>query len=571
LGSALPRRGFQPPGYDELRRRLVKSRVLVLTGPAGSGKRTTALYVLRDQLDRDGKCGHVIELAPDWESPDPARLPAEPARGYLLDLRESIALLHRSLAQGLREHAGKLEAAGSYLVITATEQQWRECSDTFKKEHEPPAADEVIQQELDERAQAWLTRSKADPRLSGALSNVRSPADAVRLAAAITRAVDKGRPGIEQALDEFHHWARYLKEWFNRNPGERRRVLLVAAALVDGCTVDELFETAAALREAMRGRRLMDPPMAGAGRRSELEALGAEVDGTGAVSLSRHRPGLHDGVIDYVLQDFRDALVDGCWGWVTGPGFTATSTDLRRRLAGAIVGWAARFGEPAFLGRLPGLVRSEPEHRQLAGMLLEQAVLHPVIGPVTRRRAISMAEAPKTDQTLVELLGELSGRVIGVRFPTVALCILRGILQRDRPPEAATAWLTTLAEHGDNRRLVLYTVVAKWMSCPTYQRAGETAFVALMRPGPHTVAYRLLADACSDAGVLCLLMAGWRRLRRGGLPEEVTAELVRGWAAEIRAGRLRRGVAGDLLLLAIKGDLRATSPLVEEVLTLPDP
>src|ERR1022692_4204310 len=89
------------------------SNVLVLTGPVGSGRRTTALRVLLSAGVKDEKL-HSLIL--DWDSPRARQVPHTPGHGFILDLSE-FGTLSQNFYQGLIEYRLKAMENGSYLII----------------------------------------------------------------------------------------------------------------------------------------------------------------------------------------------------------------------------------------------------------------------------------------------------------------------------------------------------------------------------------------------------------------------------------------------------------------------
>lgn len=565
---------FVPPaGYESARKLLSPSQpVLILTGPTGSGKRTMALRLLWDRSrrhwDEAGAVLAIRELLPDWEEPNPRRLPVEREHGYLLDLGRHDQRLLWPFAKGLKDYAGQLNAAGSYLVVTGTDTHWQYCKGVLEQKRirldQPAPARSIVEQRVQEQRRGWLDHPAIRPLLAGRLA----PADAVRLAEAIERVPAADESGIGHARTEYlrGRWWPDLADWFTAHPRSAARALLIAAAVLDGCPADEIWQAGAALARRMGGDAQATDPLAGPGRTRLLEQLGVpDLRPDGVVSLSGQRPGFDGAVIDYVLAEHAE-LAGPLWRWIDDPVMTAGYVQLRiDRIARTIAGRAVRRERAAdFFTQLPGLADGPPGHRRLAQALLALTARDPVIGAEVRGRITRWAERPGTRELLVVAIAEVCGGALAEQFPVVALATLRRILlRRDSAAveRAALAALARVADRPDLRRLVLQVVV-RWMRQPDHRYAGGMAFLWLMHPGHGSVVSELTNQVADDPQVFRLLRLGWQWLPGTGVPEPRATELIAAWEAAARSGQLRRDVVADLLVLAIEDDVRrmATSP-----------
>ncbi|WP_405858649.1 hypothetical protein OG361_30645 [Streptomyces sp. NBC_00090] len=112
----------QPEGYDSALTALCERRLLVLTGPSGSGREAAAVNLLAEALvlsgaDGGGVCHRLLDpaavLAPDWEPP-------VKNSGYLALVEDGPAGARDFTALPRRLHAvvAALRAQGCHLVLT---------------------------------------------------------------------------------------------------------------------------------------------------------------------------------------------------------------------------------------------------------------------------------------------------------------------------------------------------------------------------------------------------------------------------------------------------------------------
>jgi hypothetical protein len=566
-----------PAEYEEARKQLTLSAsVLVLTGPRGIGKRTMALRLLLDcaELRRTGAGDLALkELVPDWEWPDAARLPVDSQQGYLLDLSGDDKLAMWPFAKGLRVHAEKLRSAGSFLVITTTDDLWRYCDRVFEEARlrlvALPGAREIAEQRLaGQHRRAERVKWLDHPMVRELLGDRTPPADAVRLAAAVAHATDEGEQGIDAAVDEFLHWRRYLRQWFGDHPAVDNRALMLAAAALDGSPEDDVFEAADTLLDLIPGDAAPISPLAGPGRTALLDTL--DVEPGEEVSIAGRRPGLDDAVLDYVLDEYPQ-VQEYLYDWIVDLAFAPVPIEQRdaraARVARVLTGLAARRGEQVVLDRLPALAGGDDAHRGFAARLLALAVLDPVVGAAARRRIVEWAEREVTSQPLVASIAEICGEAFGHQRPTAATAILGRILRHHATTNgngategnvpAALGALLRVADQGERHRLVLGAVV-RWLSSQTDRYAGGRGFVELVQPdGAESVVARLLEEAETDSEAFGQLAAGWRLLPGSGVPDETIHELISAWVGAAAAGELRRELATDLLVLAMEEDIRS--------------
>jgi hypothetical protein len=557
----------EPTWYEPAREVIGAENVAVLVAEPGSGKRTTALRLLihcAEQPRDDGVDELAItELVPDWEDPNADRLPAEPNHGYLLDLGRDRRRPMCQFAKGLRTLRASLRSRNSYLVVTATADQWEFCRGVFEQvvvsTGEPPPAIEIAQKRVAFLAPArlsWLEHQT----LRGLPTSDARPGDGVRLAQAIAYATEDGERGVYRALAEFQRWRDHVRQWFDGHPDLEDRALMTAAAVLDGDPAEDVFVAADLLLDRVAAQvRAPSSPLAGRGRTARLAELDTEPvsrpDST--VHLSRARPGVDEAVLDHVLMEY-PRLRSSLLAWIVGLAAAPSATEQGvAGFARVLIGIAARRGVPALDD---WLTEHAVEHRQLATAMLDQALRHPELGGRARCWVRRWAAAEPVDEAHAQLVADVSAGALGGHFPTLALAML---LQIQPAYDSAADALVRLAGHDRHRRQVLETVV-EWLGRTDRRRAGGHCFLALMQPGPDSVLVRLLAEAGTAPAVHELLRTGWRGLVTSDVPARQVTTLIEAWVAALEREELPRHPAAGLLMVALVDVVRTRAGLAAD-------
>ena len=107
-------------------RELLRRRHMVVLAAAPGGCRTTALHLL-DELSLETGIS-LLDVVKRWDRPSVGHLPLHSGCGYLLDLNSPATdRPDAAFAEDLAVHAARLVDRGSYLVITARPELWRDC------------------------------------------------------------------------------------------------------------------------------------------------------------------------------------------------------------------------------------------------------------------------------------------------------------------------------------------------------------------------------------------------------------------------------------------------------------
>lgn len=543
------RAGFvRPDGWAHALEVLHARKLLTLLGPEGSGRRTAAVNLIAAR-----GLTAIRELL--LEEDQANRLPSpEQGYGYLLDLG-GIEVDAR-LGARLRDYAERLRAAGSVLVVLATEEAWHALdwtdAEVAVRLPAPPGL-EILRHRLASRSldpTPWCR----DSRIAEALMHA-PPKDAVRLARIIAaetertgttaKAVDD--TAVEEVLDAYANWTRHLKSWFGDQANEdgMARAVLLAAAVLEGCSATSTLRAADLLARRLE---LPTPPgkgLIGPGGAHLLEQAGATID-SGVVRFSRLE--FARAVLDFVWQD-RPVLQGELAEWLV-------ELPLNLPEAGAAaartVAWLAIRHRRTDL--VPLAARrwwEKTASHDSAVELVTRTGIDDRIGRETRRWLYDTARSSEND--LHALVVAVCGGRLGRRFPQVALTRLKHVAARtpERHEDVVDA-VVSLVRDADRPTDLLAQVVA-WSASESrvLRRAGTLAFLALVRvEDVHTPSLAV-------------------RLREIGRDE--TRLLARGWQAALResstvptATTSTDDVAASWLEAALRGP--ANRELVVEIL-----
>ncbi|MGW0392059.1 hypothetical protein ACWDYJ_14445 [Streptomyces sp. NPDC003042] len=540
-----------------LKRPAGQHSVVVLTGEAGSGRRTTALRVLRDV---GVKGDNTRSLVLDWDRPRTEQIPSTPDHGFILDL-SGYSILPADFYQGLSSYQKDSAARGAYLVILTTIEAWRPGTRASV-----PRVDQV-QPSAIEVARAHLRYVKSDrlgwladgTDLAGLLGPTTQPSDAVRLA----RIVAEGEPDGEQnAKGEFGDWQDYLTDWFNLHEGVehlRDRALLIATALLEGLPAGVVMAAADKLFNLVEGILPPGGPLAGPDLQVRLDNVGARRVGGDGLSLSKDRHGLHEAVLSHVWSQ-RPPLREVLLRWasdITAQGGVAGK--YRERVAEAITRLAAGPGGQAVLGIVKEWTAMDSAaHRRLAVGVLENTATHPGIGVAVRKYLYDTAKQKNLAEAQAMTVAEVCAGSLGHAFPRVALTRLRLLASRaDRSGTDAVAQaIRTLAQDPGLRDLVISEIVG-WAEDDDDQirQAGATAFLALTSlAGEHPIALSLVGEpGAMDLAIEdSLFVRGWRAAWR-----QASDRAVESLAAWLDSSAVPESQCIDIAEAVLKGTVGA--------------
>lgn len=397
--------------------------VVVLCAPAGSGRRTAAVRLLRRAaVPRETE---LFDLEPEWAKPGTHCLPGRSATGFVLDLTDLPDEPPARFGQDLVRHGAALHERGSFLVVLATPGDWQgawaDATGDVTVRLESPSARPLVEAELDAHGHtdrvAWLT----DEKLSPIWEADPSAREACRLAGLLGAV--KGREQLKEAVDRFEDWHATVEKLLNKRSAVdgnasllSTRVTVWAGALLDGgrrgsvvCASDDLLASlgqargpADVLTDATSSRRL---------EAAEIERVGDRVH------HDRSCQGLPAAILRHLWDEFptqHDLLTK----WAVGVAANRSVPEDDARLASeALLRLAVRRHDRSVLDALAtGLTGPR---RILAVEALTKAATDAELGRYVRDRLLNWAESNTAEK--VDLVVDVCGGPWGLEQPALAL------------------------------------------------------------------------------------------------------------------------------------------------------
>ena len=336
---------------------LYEEHLVVLRGADGSGKRTTALYMLNELVGNDVNAV-TVELV--LGSPDGFAL--REGAGYLAESTVPAELAYTRLAALSTE----LVRRGAYLVVTAPTGTSADAdtADRFIVNHEPPSCREVVRMHLGLDAD----HAPEAERLLGdstGLPYAASPALAADLATKLLAIVKNGRPADDLApvlADLRRRRARHLLR-INRPKESRervellcRRAVLVSVAVFTGLPYADAVAAAEALAMGflaiefpkMKGREIFIPWREHLLAEPDIMITESDVPGRWGSTVTQQLrfgdPDLHMAVLEEVWEQY-DAARSPLLVWLHKLAVSSPDEAIRIRAAQVVGRLAVRdFG-----------------------------------------------------------------------------------------------------------------------------------------------------------------------------------------------------------------------------------
>lgn len=539
----------RPRLYDDALRRLRQQGLLILHGPAGSGKRATAIHLLAALIFPKG-AGAIYELNPDLRLADlrADELPADTALLLETPTGSALAGLTRFQLDALSGVLGP-DRRNNALVIVAEQLPsglpreagrnllaWR-----LQWPDDPPAARRsVLAQHMRYLAQdsgwpddliAQIDQLVADPTLAALLAEEVAPGQLADLAELLLPVL-QGSLSTEQALARFgQHAAEEVRRWFEQGYSADLESLLIAAAAFSGAPYAAVNEAAQTLASRLQPEAALAKPeekpaqpaslIAGRNpRRRQLEAIHARLTPTALRShygdvqeevVELENPAWQEAVLRYMWEfdDLRPPLLE--WLQVYG---VYGNHHLRTRAAAAI-GALARDSfslvEEQVLRRWAD--SADPNVRRSAAQILGITIWDETHSAASARLLhywASQSDKPRWQWTAAAAYAGLAGP----RYPQQTLADLKLISERTHlhpalldPLFRALVNFYAAAQGMPDRRLVLLQELAAWSvhepagkqdraSSRAVQRTAVLGFWVMLWPQRDDPVWSLLlADA----------------------------------------------------------------------------
>ncbi|SDY04083.1 hypothetical protein SAMN05444365_101465 [Micromonospora pattaloongensis] len=546
--AVMPENQFVEPGFFASPLREIRSpiapnppvRIVVLRAPEGYGRRSAGLRLLASTTTPRER---LFELLPDWDIPDAESLPQESNSGYLLNLRGVSQPLPNQFYEDLIGYARKLQARGSYLVVTATSSVWtRAWVDGVRhgilvQDIGCPNSVDVVKKYLRARPAVAERASWVDDPSSvfyGVLPENSSPSESVRLAHIIAVA-DNSKD--EEKLDEYRGWRDKLSQWFSGGTEEVEvRAIRITGSLLNGAPAAVLLDCADQL---LLAPEINLPPREGGllarpDARSRLKPAGISFDAkTGAASLIHDSQG--PAILEYVWKEHTQ-LSQVLTRWLQEISRGSAQGHLEV-LASSLSKLAEAVGLTPLLTLAEGwLVEGEEKSIDLVGDLLSDLAVHPIFGSQVRAELTKWASGKREPSRQRAVARAISGE-FGRTYPSQALTRAKYLLVSAGTPQVsadAVKAVRGLVGAPDIAVLAVDTIV-KWIT-PT---DGKPAAV---ETGVFLDVFAPPAENQSDFSPLQVALT-----RSGQAEQAVRARLVDGWLQVIRQGPQRDSAVPGLL------------------------
>jgi hypothetical protein len=521
----------------------------------------------------------------DWdedEAPEREVLP-EPitGHGYLIDATSRF--FSENAARALITWAEELHDAGSCLVITRNQRDWRGDS-RYEIEAVRPDAIQVarnhlahwgshaqagwLQQDAQRTMARGLLRQAATDRTAGVLADLItrsvSPDDAVaiakrlrgidpeRLAKAVERRDTPSSPEHEQGVNDLRRireevllWTNFLEQTLT-GTGTRGqdRVMLLAAAYLEGAPIERCIKAATEFggRDETVARRYRE----GRSPRRRLRDVGVDITSNDTAAF-HSRPGLARSAIRMDWHHWADER-DATTTWLT----RITAPD------GVARAWTEQIGtrllelsitevESPFFTLLDTWATTSPDEQYLSIVtaLITQATETEELARDAHKQLLDWAKRPDAHRRKV-VARACSGRY-GMRWPHMALVRLRHILAVDDEATriAATALTAHAATSTEGFQRIVETVET-WLERYQTHLAGPRAFLALTDPASN-VLDTLVSAAQAVPAVRDFLINGWMQTLRQPDVRDDAHQVLLGWARAAHEGRLDRTATFGIL------------------------
>lgn len=413
----------EPSCLPDAAKVLEEHGVVVLCSPAGSGRRTAAVRLLRRAAAPQGLA--LFDLEPEWSKPGTKCLPTWSATGYVLDLSDLPDEPPTRFGQDLVHHGLTLREQGSFLVVLATpgdwQGQWADATGDITVQLESPSARPLVEGELMAHGHSDRVSWLMDEKLSPIWVTDPPAREASRLAGLLGTAT--GREQLKEIVDRFGDWHTKVETLLNKRGGVdggpsllSTRVTVWAGALLDGGRQGSLVRASDDLLASLGQARGPADVLADATSSRRLKA--AEIVPVGDRAYhDRSCKGLPAAILRHLWDEFptqHDLLTK----WAIGVAANRSVPEDDARLASeALLHLAVRRHDRNVLDALAkGLTGPR---RALAVEVLTKAATDAELGRYVRDRLLQWAESNKPER--IDLVVDICGGLWGLQQTALAL------------------------------------------------------------------------------------------------------------------------------------------------------
>ncbi|MFD9721987.1 hypothetical protein [Streptomyces sp. NPDC059076] len=412
----------QPNCLPDAAKILDEHGFVVLCAPSGNGRRTAAVWLLRQTTPQEPL---LFDLEPEWSKPGTQCLPVQSAAGFLLDLSDLPDKPSPRFGEDLARHGAALRKQESFLVVLATPGDWQgpwaDTVNDFTVRLESPNARRLVEAELEARNQQDRKMWLGDKALAGIWATDPPAREACRLAALL--AATKDREQVRETVDRFGDWNTTVEGLLSNRTKEdggpsllSTRVTVWAGALLDGGRCSSIIRASDDLLSSLGQAREPVDVLTDATSSSRL--LAAQVKRIGdRAHHDRNLQGLSAAILRHLWDEF-PTQSDLLTGWAVRVVSDRSIPEDDARLASeALLSLAVRRHDRDVLDALAtGLTGPR---RVLAVEALTRAVADAELGRYVRDRLLKWAESNTPEK--LDLVIDVCGGPWGLEQPALAL------------------------------------------------------------------------------------------------------------------------------------------------------
>lgn len=472
--------------HDVIEKTLEASHAILLIGPAGCGRQTTAIAA-------------ISHLRPDirirWfslDQEDAEEIGVKGPCGYLVHA-----------ADGALERLGQcvdaVRASGGYLVVIGDDEADRHrimpplpCMPV-----EPPHPMQVYRHRLTSpRLTHWSGWEQAAALLDDAL-----PSHARRLVDLVEQADQRGGDIAEQreeVANEYRGWTDELRAWFDDHREPHQRALLVAAVtLAPAAEETDVYSAASSLAQrleiTMNGGGLVWCPVTGV---REMLRADPEED---RIVFRRH--GYAASALRHALADYPLARSDLITWLAALPTDTSVSHRSPESLAETFADLAADLGMAGHITETSEQWGRDGQ-ADLAFIALSRTCLHPLVGGRVRRALYHWSRVPSLPQTLKLTIARVC-EPLGQTYPSIALTRLKHLATYGNVEVRQEVIVAALSLVDSGSAHEVLTAALDWCAESNAERLSVAARRRRIRAG--AMLFLELASRTSSSGIPALL------------------------------------------------------------------
>jgi hypothetical protein len=554
----------EPEGWEQARSILVQRRMVLLTAASGTGGRTAAIRLLRDDERRSGPI-HELPVHEDRDEQVLDRDDVAENDRLLLDLATVGDDLTEALHRELPAFWSTVRERNAVLVVVLPERKGRDLDAELGRLLVPlgrPNGTLVLERHLAAYGIQPAPDELSRPDLAqvvdhGSMQDIAHVASLVRQARDRSDHVTGFATLLEQALVAHAARADEAAAHVDAQSG-RGRSLMLASALFEGALADTVFEADRLLVRLLNLPGEQGHPFEEPDLHSRLAELGAEIGRDGRVRFRKlgyaeavrrhfwkHFPGLRNRFRDWIVTCGRVL-----------PSVEGGGDDVVRRYLDICL--EVNRSQDVFIV-VGAWTSSRPLQAALALSALEYGLADARDGWKFRAKCYDWSVNHRLPAPLGQVVIAACVDVIAPNHPQQALVRLHHLtLHRDE--ELAGTARSALDWLSDDRR-VLRRLLAR-LADPTRSNLSEprdrSLFLVVAEPNRLLVSNSSGRPLLSEAGVRSAIVHGWAEVLRYGTKAEYEGSL-RQWF-EVVTGRWGDGVL-NVLVEACRADFRASATL----------